>query len=178
MAKMTVEDVEVRGQRILMRVDFNVPIEDGVILDDRPLGTALESIRSVTGRGGRAILVSHCGRPRGDRFEPDLSLRPCAERLGRMLGQPVGFIGDCLGLEVWHRIEQLRDGEVLLLENLRFHKEEVLGDEGFARKLAELADVYCNEAFSCAHRAHASLVGVPRALDEMAGPGRKFIDHC
>ena len=172
MAKKTIEDVEVRGQRVLMRVDFNVPIEEGVVLDDRPLRMALASIRSVTERGGRAILISHCGRPRGEGFEPDLSLRPCAQRLAELLGQEVGFIGDCVGLEVWHRIEQLRDGAVLLLENLRFHKEEVLCGEGFARQLADMADIYCNEAMPSAHRAHASLAGVPRVLEE-ARDGRR-----
>jgi 3-phosphoglycerate kinase len=173
MAKRTIEDVDVRGRRVLMRVDFNVPIEDGVILDDRHLRTALESIRSAATRGGRVILISHCGRPRGDRFEPDLSLRPCADRLGRLLSHDVDFVGDCIGPEVRQRVGLLRDGEVLLLENLRFHKEEVLGDLAFAKALADLADIYCNEAFPSSHRAHASLAGVPRVLaGGGAGAGR------
>jgi phosphoglycerate kinase len=161
--KKTVADVDVRGKRVLMRVDFNVPLDGGRIADDRRISQALPSIRSVIERGGRLILMSHLGRPKGGP-EAKYSLRPCAEHLGKLLGEPVQFAIDCIGLETTQAAEKLGDGEVLLLENLRFHPGEEKNDPNFSRQLANLADVYVNDAFGTAHREHASTFGVPQHL--------------
>ena len=170
MAKKTIADVEVAGKRVLMRVDFNVPLNDGVITDDRRIRMALETIKSVSDRGGKLIVMSHLGRPRGDGPEPQLSLKPVADCLSLLLDQTVGFIDESVGPRVIERVQALQDGQVLLLENLRFHKEEKKGDEGFARDLADLADVYCNNAFGTCHRQDASMVAVPQAIGANGGP--------
>lgn len=164
MAKKNISQIEVRGKRVLMRVDFNVPLKDGQITDDRRIRMALESIRAVIDRGGRLILASHLGRPEGKGPEPQFSLRPCAERLSQLLGEPVAFLEECIGDNVKQRAAQLKDGEILLLENLRFHKAEKKGDPLFAQQLADLADIYCNDAFGTAHREDASMAAVPRAM--------------
>jgi phosphoglycerate kinase len=164
MAKKTIADVDVKGKRVLMRVDFNVPMEDGRITDDRRIRMALESIRSVLSRGGRLILTSHLGRPEGTGAEPEFSLKAAAARLGELLHQPVAFAEDCVGDGAEAQAARLKDGETLLLENLRFHKEEKKGDAPFAAKLAALGDVYVNDAFGTAHRDDASMVAVPRAM--------------
>jgi phosphoglycerate kinase len=163
MSKKTVADVEVRGKRILMRVDFNVPIEGGKITDDRRIAQALPTIKDIIGRGGRLILMSHLGRPKGGP-EPKYSLKPAAEKLSQLLGNPVKFAQDCIGLVVEQLANSLKDGEVLLLENLRFHKEEEKNDPNFCTQLAKLGDVYVNDAFGTAHREHASTFGVAQAL--------------
>lgn len=163
MAKKTVADVDVQGKRVLMRVDFNVPLEDGKITDDRRIAQALPTIQSVISRGGRLILMSHLGRPKGGP-ETKYSLKPCAEQLGKLLGKPVQFATECIGPEVEKAVGALQDGQVLLLENLRFHKEEEKNDPNFAKQLAKLGDVYVNDAFGTAHREHASTFGCPQAM--------------
>ena len=164
MAKQTIGGVEVQGTTVLMRVDFNVPLQDGKITDERRIRMALDSIRSVVDRGGRLILISHLGRPAGSGYEQALSLKPVAACLADLLGQPVAFAPDCVGAEVQRRAAELQDGDVLLLENLRFHQEEKQGDAAFAGQLAALADIYCNNAFGTCHRQDASMVAVPRAM--------------
>ena len=166
MAKRTIEQVEVTGRRVLMRVDFNVPLDGaGDITDDRRIRQSLPSIRSVLDRDGRLVLLSHLGRPSGTGVEAAFSLRPMARRLGELLGRAVGFPGtDCVADEAMAATEDMSPGEVLLLENLRFHPGEKANDEDFARRLAKCADLYCNDAFGTAHREHASLVGVPKVM--------------
>ena len=166
MGKRTIEDVDVAGKTVLMRVDFNVPLDDQQnITDDRRIRMALPSIKSVIDRGGRLILMSHLGRPKG---EPDakLSLKPTAIRLGELLDKDVAFATDTVGVDAKAKAAQLSDGNVLVLENLRFSPGEKKGDAEFARALADMADVYCNNAFGTCHRAHASMVAVPAAMGD------------
>ena len=168
MAKKTVEDIEVSGKRVLVRVDFNVPLEGTRITDDTRIRAALPTIRYLTDRQARVILLSHLGRPKGKVVE-ELRLAPVARRLGELLGKPVARADDCIGPEVEAAAAKLRPGEVLLLENLRFHPEEEKGDEAFAKQLASLADIYVNDAFGTAHRAHASTTLVAHYLPAVAG---------
>ena len=163
MAKKTVTDVEVKGKKVLMRVDFNVPLEGSTITDDRRITQAMPTLKSIVDRGGRLILMSHLGRPKGGP-ESKFSLKPVADRLSQLLGKPVAFAADCIGPEVDKMSASLKDGDVLLLENLRFHKEEEKNDPTFAGQLAKLGDVYVNDAFGTAHREHASTFGVPQAM--------------
>ncbi|MEM0983393.1 MAG: phosphoglycerate kinase [Planctomycetota bacterium] len=164
MPKKTIADIDVAGLRCLVRVDFNVPLKDGSITDDRRIRAALPTIKSITDRGGHAILMSHLGRPKGEGPEPALSLKPAAERLAEILGTPVSFpTDDCTTAA--DAVNGMNDGDCLLLENLRFHKAEKKGDPDFAAKLAAYADVYVNDAFGTCHREDASMVAVPRALD-------------
>ena len=168
MAKKTIEQVEVASKRVLMRVDFNVPLDDGgKITDDRRIRMTLPSVKSVIDRGGRLVLISHLGRPKGEGYEPRLSLKPAADRLAELLpGVKVNFVGeDCVGKPAADAVQALADGEVLLLENLRFHKAEKKGDAGFAAKLAAYGDIYCNNAFGTAHRNDASMLAVPQAME-------------
>src|SRR5262249_33085278 len=155
MSKLSLGDLNPRGQRVFMRVDFNVPMQFGAITDDTRIQAALPSIRYVLEKGGRLILASHLGRPKG-KPEPKYSLQPVSRRLAELLGKPVAFAPDCVGPEVQKMVDALRDGDVLLLENLRFHAEEEKNDPAFAKQLAALCDVYVNDAFGAAHRAHAS----------------------
>ncbi len=161
--KLSVRDLELRGARVFVRVDFNVPLKDGQVADDARLRASLPTLRLILERGGRPILASHLGRPKG-RPVPEMTLRPVAERLGVLLGQPVRMALECVGGEVEAQARSLRDADILLLENLRFHAEEETNDDGFARALAALADLYVNDAFGTAHRAHASVVGITRHL--------------
>ncbi|MGD0539875.1 MAG: phosphoglycerate kinase [Tepidisphaeraceae bacterium] len=184
MAKKTVADVDVRGKKVLMRVDFNVPIEGGKITDDRRIVQALPTIKDVVGRGGRLILMSHLGRPKGGP-EPKYSLKPVAEKLSQLLGKPVKFADDCIGPNVEKLANSLKDGEALLLENLRFHKEEEKNDPNFAKQLAKLGDVYVNDAFGTAHREHAStfgaaqaLAGKPRVIGQLIQKELKFLGEA
>ena len=164
MKKLGLNDIEVKGRRVLMRVDFNVPLDGGGnITDDKRIRAALPSIRNVLERGGSLVLMSHLGRPKGTP-DPKLSLAPCAERLSKLLGTPVRQLPDCVGPDVEAACAALNPGEVVLLENLRFHSEEKKGNADFAAKLAGLADVYVNDAFGTCHRAHASMVAVPGAM--------------
>ncbi len=165
MAKKTIKDVDVSGKRVLVRVDFNVPLKDGAVADDRRINSALPTIKSVIERGGRAILMSHLGRPTGNGFESAHTLRPAADRLGELLGKPVAFPSqDCVDQAAADAVGAMKDGDVLLLENLRFHAGEKKGDAGFAQKLASDADVYVNDAFGACHRDDASMVAVPEAM--------------
>ncbi|MEX2217170.1 MAG: phosphoglycerate kinase [Phycisphaerales bacterium] len=165
MAKKTIDRAEVSGKRVLTRVDFNVPIEDGQITDDRRIREALPTIRSIVERGGRAVLMSHLGRPGGTGPEPEFSLKPCAERLAALLGRPVAFPStDCTDAAAAGAVNSMKDGDALLLENLRFHKGEKKGDPAFAAKLAAYGDLYCNDAFGTAHRPDASMVAVPSVM--------------
>jgi phosphoglycerate kinase len=159
MSKLSISDIDLTGRRVFMRVDFNVPIQDGAITEDARIQAALPSIRYVIEKGGRLILASHLGRPKG---KPDLqyTLQPVSKRLSELLGQPVGFATDCVGAAVEAMTRELRDGDVLLLENLRFHAEEEKNDPAFAKQLSALCDVYVNDAFGTAHRAHASTEGI------------------
>lgn len=170
MAKKTIADVDVTGLRVLMRVDFNVPLQDGRIADDRRIRMALESIDSVLSRGGSVVLMSHLGRPRGQGHEPAFSLAPAAARLAELLGRPVAFAGDTVGDDARAKVAGLAPGGVVLLENLRFDKREKQGGDDFAAALAAFGDVYCNNAFGTCHREHASMVAVPRRMKADAKP--------
>jgi phosphoglycerate kinase len=163
MSKKTVADVDVTGKKVLMRVDFNVPLDGTTITDDRRIAQALPTIKSVIDRGGRLILMSHLGRPKTGP-EAKFSLAPCAEHLSHLLGKKVTFTSDCIGNEVDQAVSMMKDGDVVLLENLRFHKEEEKNDSVFAKKLAAVADIYVNDAFGTAHREHASTFGAPQAM--------------
>ncbi len=164
MAKLTVEDLDVKGKRVLMRVDFNVPLEGGKVANDKRIRAALPTIKHIVEKGGRLILMSHLGRPKGEK-KPEMSLRPCVQVLSDLLGKDVKFVDDCIGETAEAGVEKLGDGEVLLLENLRYYKEETENDSDFAAKLARLGDVYVNDAFGTAHRAHASTEGVTHHID-------------
>jgi phosphoglycerate kinase len=165
--KLSITDLDVAGKRVFMRVDFNVPLADGKVADDTRIEAALPSVRYVIERGGRLILASHLGRPKG-KPEPKYSLKPVASRLQELLGKPVQFAPDCVGPEVERMVGALPNGGVVLLENLRFHAEEEKNDAGFAQQLAKLCDLYINDAFGAAHRAHASTAGIVRFVKQAA----------
>ena len=166
--KKTITQTDVSGKRVLTRVDFNVPIENGTIGDDRRIRMALPTIQSIITRGGKAILMSHLGRPEGVGYEASESLKPCAERLAQLLGKPVAFpSNDCTNAAAAAGVAAMKNGDVLLLDNLRFAKGEKKGDAapgGFAAKLAAYGDVYVNDAFGTAHREDASMYAVPMAM--------------
>ncbi len=164
MAKKSIDQVDVASKTVLMRVDFNVPQDENLaITDDRRIEMALPSIKSVIDRGGRLILMSHLGRPKGE-VNPKFSLEPAAKRLGELLGKPVAFASDTIGDDATAKAGALADGEVLVLENLRFNSGEKSGCSEFAGKLAAMADAYCNNAFGTCHRKDASMVAVPEAM--------------
>ncbi len=168
MKKLGIQDLDLKGKRALIRVDFNVPLDGtGKITDDTRIRAALPTIRRVIEGGGKAILVSHLGRPQ-DRPDPAFSLAPAAERLSELLGREVTFIDDCVGPKVAAAAGKMKNGDVILLENLRFHPGEKAGDEEFSRQLAAPAEVYIDDAFGTAHRAHASMVGVTAFLKPAA----------
>ncbi|MGC9312911.1 MAG: phosphoglycerate kinase [Sediminispirochaetaceae bacterium] len=169
MAVKTVKDMELRGKRVLVRADFNVPLKEGMITDDTRIRAALPTLEYILGQEGTSlVLMSHLGRPKGER-KAELSLSPVAQRLAELLNRPVEMAPDCVGPEVKAMTGQLTAGGVVLLENVRFHKEETANDAGFAAKLAENGDVFVNDAFGTAHRAHASTEGVARVLPSAAG---------
>jgi len=164
MNKKTIDDIALGGKRILVRVDFNVPIENGHITDTNRIEASLPTIRKIMADGGRAILMSHLGRPKGQVI-PKFSLAPVAEKLGEFLGTRVAFAGDCIGEKAKAVVDAVGDGQVCLLENLRFHVEEEKNVPEFAQQLAAWGDVYVNDAFGTAHRAHASTEGVTNFID-------------
>ena len=197
MAKKTIADLNVEGKKVIIRVDFNVPLKDGVITDDRRIQMALPTIKSALDNGAAVILMSHLGRPKGEGVEPQFSLKPAADRLGEILsGNEVLFASDTVGDDAKAKAAALKPGQVLVLENLRFAKAEKKGDAEFGKALADMADVYVNDAFGTCHREHASMVAVPQAMkadgkeaacgflvekeikflaDTIATPGRPFV---
>lgn len=167
MNKLTVEDLDLKGQRVLVRVDFNVPLQDGRVADDGRIRAALPTIRYILENEGKLILMSHLGRPKG-RPVPEMSLRPCTAVLNDLLDRETAFAPDCVGRQAESASQRLADGELLLLENLRFHGGETENDAEFAEQLAALGDLYVNDAFGTAHRAHASTEAVTRHFDRCA----------
>jgi phosphoglycerate kinase len=181
MASKTVGDIDVKGKKVLMRVDFNVPLNGSEITDDRRIAQALPTIKNVLDRGGRLVLMSHLGRPKGGP-EAKFSLKPAADRLGQLLGKPVKFTTDAIGPDAEATVNSLEDGEVVLLENIRFHKGEEKNDPKLAESLAKYGDVYVNDAFGTAHREHASTFGVaqlmqgkPRVIGSLIQKELKFL---
>ena len=165
----SVDDLDARGKRVLVRVDFNVPVSDGVCTDDTRIRAALPTINKLVDGGARVILMSHLGRPSGEGFEEKFTLRPAALRLAELLGKPVAFASDTIGEDAHAKVAALQDGQVLVLENLRFDKREKKNDPAFCEELASLGDAYVNDAFGTAHRAHASTAGVAALLPAYAG---------
>lgn len=204
MAKKTIADIDLKDKRVLMRVDFNVPLKDGKVTDDTRIVAALPSIKNVMESGGKLVLMSHCGRPDGE-AKPEFSLKPAAMKLAELLGQPVPLAPDCVGVEVKKMVEEMKAGDVILLENVRFHKEEELLNkyakqdaatqeaiDDFCKELASYGDIYVNDAFGTAHRAHGSTQGVTKYIntcvagylmekevryfgDTLANPARPFV---
>jgi len=166
-AKLSIKDLPLSGKRVFIRVDFNVPIKDGKVDDDSRIRASLPTIQYAIDQKARVILASHLGRPKGQRVDK-YSLRPVADHLSALLERPVVFADDCVGAEAQSKVSALADGDVLLLENLRFHAEEEKNDDNFARQLASLCDVYVNDAFGTAHRAHASTAGITHHVSQAA----------
>src|SRR5262252_2103641 len=167
MKKLSIRDLNLPGKRVFIRVDFNVPIKEGEVDNDTRIRAALPTINYATEHDARVILASHLGRPKGERVDK-YSLRPVADHLSQLIGKPVEFADDCVGPEAQSKASALSDGQILLLENLRFHKEEEKNDDEFAKQLASLCDVYVNDAFGTAHRAHASTAGITRYVEKCA----------
>ena len=172
MAKLTIRDLDVRGKRIFLRVDYNVPLEekDGqmIITDDTRIVATLPTLKLLMEKGGKLVLTAHLGRPKGKR-DMTMSLKPVAVKLSALLGKPVTFVDDCIGDKVAQAVAAMKDGDVVLLENVRYYNEEEKNDPAFAEKLAKVADVYVNDAFGAAHRAHASTEGVARVVAKRGG---------
>ena len=167
--KKTIKDFDIKGKRVLMRVDFNVPLDENrEITDDTRIKAAIPTIKEAVNAPAKVILMSHLGRPGGE-VKPDLSLAPSAERLSKLLGQNVKMLKDCIGPDVESAVKEMKDGDIVLLENLRFHKEETKNDPEFAKKLASLGDIFINDAFGTCHRAHASTEGVTKLLPSGMG---------
>src|SRR5512139_2387970 len=169
MAKKTIRDIDVQDKRVLMRVDFNVPMQSGIVTDDKRIRAALPTIQYALEHGASVVLMSHLGRPKGAGFDPEFSLQPAADALGKLLGRPVQMALDCVGPEVEAMAKALKPGEVLMLENTRFHKGEEKNDLDLAKQMAALGEVYVNDAFGSAHRAHSSTEGVARFLPAVSG---------
>jgi len=163
MNKLFIEEIDCKDKTVIVRVDFNVPVKGGAVENDKRLRAALPTITHLVDEGAKVILMSHLGRPKGQHVEA-MSLKPVAARLAELLGKPVAFADNCVGPKAKEAVEALSKGDVLLLENLRFHKAETDNDEGFAKELASLADLYVNDAFGTAHRAHASTEGITRHI--------------
>ena len=164
----TIDDFDVKGKRVLVRADLNVPMKNGQVADLTRLERTAPTIVELAGKGARVVVLAHFGRPKG-KVAPEMSLRPVAEALGRVVGRPVPFAENCVGPKAAATVAQLKDGDVAVLENLRFHGEEEKNDSAFASRLAELGDLYVNDAFSCAHRAHASTEAIAKLLPAAAG---------
>ncbi len=167
MKKLTIDDLQLQGRKVLMRVDFNVPLKGGKVADDLRIRESMPSIKKVVAGGGKLILISHLGRPKGGPA-PEFSLKPVVPVLEKLSGRKVHFANDCVGSLAEQAVADVKNGEILLLENLRFHKEEEANDPEFAQKLAFLGDLYVNDAFGSAHRAHASTEGVTKYFDQAA----------
>src|SRR6266853_476927 len=167
MPKLSIKDLELQSKRVFVRVDFNVPIKDGTVENDTRIRAAIPTISYAAEHGARVILASHLGRPKGQRVDK-YTLRPVAEHLARLIDKPVSFAMDCVGEAAAKKVDELKDGEIVLLENLRFHPEEEKNDEVFARQLASLCELYVNDAFGAAHRAHASTVGITKFVNQSA----------
>jgi len=165
--KLTIDDIDLSGKRVLVRVDFNVPLIDGRVADDTRITAAIPTIQKIISSGGSAILMSHLGRPKG-KPNPSMSLKPAAERLSRLMGKPVLFAEDCIGKTAAKAAKRLSAGEILLLENLRYHEQEEKNDPDFARELSKLGDLFINDAFGSAHRAHASTEGITKFMQTAA----------
>jgi len=165
--KASIRDVDVAGKRVLVREDLNVPLEAGQVENETRIEAAIPTLRGLIDRGARVVVTSHLGRPKGP--DPELSLAPVGDRLGARLGTDVTFARDCVGDPARQAVDGLRDGQVALLENVRFHPEEEKNDPAFARELAALGEIYCNDAFAASHRSHASVVGVAKYLPAYAG---------
>ncbi len=165
----TIDQLDASGKRVVMRVDFNVPVKDGVVTDDTRIKAALPTIKHLLEQGARLVLMSHRSRPSGEGFEEEFSLRPAALRLSELLGSPVVFAADVVGPDAQAKAASLKDGQVLLIENLRFDKREKKNDPAFCEELAKLGEVYVNDAFGTAHRAHASTAGLANLLPAYAG---------
>lgn len=168
LSKKSVKDIDVHGKRVLVRVDFNVPMQDGIITDDSRIKAVLPTINYLLEQQAKVILISHFGRPKGQ-VKEEFRLDPVAQRLGELLGKKVIKVDDCIGEQPQQAVAKMQDGDVLVLENVRFYEEESKNDVTFAKNLASLADVYVNDAFGAAHRAHASTVGVTNYLPSVAG---------
>ena len=168
MNKLTIRDLELRGKRVFIRVDFNVPLKDGVVTDDTRIRETLPTLKLAIEKGGRLVLASHLGRPKGGP-DPKYSLKPAAKKLEELLGKPVAFASDCVGPEAEAKSKELKDGDVLVLENVRFHPEEEKNGEEFSKQLAALCDgVFVCDAFGSAHRAHGSVVGITKFVKQSA----------
>jgi phosphoglycerate kinase len=168
MNKLTIQDLDLRGKRVFIRVDFNVPMKDGVVTDDTRIRETLPTLKLAMEKGGRLVLASHLGRPKGGP-DPKYSLKPAAKKLEELLGKPVAFASDCVGPDAEAKSKALKDGDVLVLENVRFHPQEEKNDEGFSKQLAALCDgVFVCDAFGSAHRAHASVVGITKFVKQAA----------
>jgi len=168
MNKLTIQDLDLRGKRVFIRVDFNVPLKDGVVTDDTRIRETLPTLKLAIEKGGRLVLASHLGRPKGGP-DPKYSMKPAAKKLEELLGKPVAFAADCVGAEAEAKSKALKDGDVLVLENVRFHPEEEKNDEAFSKQLAALCDgVFVCDAFGSAHRAHASVVGITKFVEQAA----------
>ena len=165
----TTDGVDVKGKRVLVRADLNVPVKDGKVTDATRLERIVPGLKDLSARGAKVIVISHFGRPKGGP-DPEFTLKPIAAELGRLLGKPAAFVADCIGSDAEKTVAALDDGAIAVLENLRFHKGEEKNDAAFAAELAKLGDIFVGDAFSCAHRAHASTEGVTHLLPSYAGP--------
>jgi len=168
MNKKSIRDIDPKGKRVFVRVDFNVPLQDGKITDDTRVRAALPTLKDLLARGAALVVASHLGRPKGQ-VKRELSLKPVADRLSELLGRPVTILSDCIGPEVEAAARAMKPGDVIMLENLRFHPEEEKGEDEFAKQLAGLAEIYVNDAFGTAHRAHASTAVMAKFLPSAAG---------
>ena len=164
----TIKEADLKGKRVVIRVDFNVPVKEGVVKDATRIKAALPTIKYILDEGASVVVMSHFGRPKGQK-NPDFSMAPIAKEFEKLLGRPVKLAPDVIGPEVEAEVKALKPGEVLLLENVRFYKEEEANDEGYAKALASYGDIYCNDAFGTAHRAHASTEGISHFLPSYAG---------